>query len=182
MSENQPQAAELIGFWREAGPDAWFRKDTAFDDAFRSRFHDLHMAAARRELDHWMETPEGALGLLLLLDQLPRNCFRRTGHMYATDPLARSFARKALAAGHLDRIDPELRVFMLLPFSHSEELADHEIAVTHNAELGGEYLKHAVGHRDIVARFGRFPHRNAILGRETTPEEQAFLDEGGFAG
>jgi uncharacterized protein (DUF924 family) len=182
MTEMDPRAAEIVKFWRDAGPDAWFRKDAEFDASFHDRFRDLHFAAARRELDDWIEHPESALALMILLDQFPRNCFRGTGHMYATDPLARHFARKALAAGHDMAVEQEIRFFFYLPFSHSEAPPDHDIAVERGRPLGEEMLKHAVGHRDIVARFGRFPHRNRILGRDTTPEEQAFLDAGGFAG
>ncbi|MBL8581125.1 MAG: DUF924 family protein [Rhizobiaceae bacterium] len=174
--------AEVTAFWREAGPEQWFTKDEVFDAHFRETLRDQHFAAARRELDHWMEHPEGALALMILLDQYPRNCFRGTGHMYATDPLARSFARKALAAGHDMRVEEAIRAFFYLPFSHSENLADQEIAVEKARPMGTDYLEHAIGHRDIVARFGHFPHRNRLLGRETTPEEQAFLDAGGFAG
>jgi uncharacterized protein (DUF924 family) len=182
MTEMDPRATEIVKFWRDAGPDAWFRKDAEFDASFHDRFRDLHFAAARRELDDWIEHPESALALMILLDQFPRNCFRGTGHMYATDPLARHFARKALAAGHDMAVEKEIRFFFYLPFSHSEAIADHEIAVERRRPLGEEMLKHAVGHRDVVARFGRFPHRNRILGRDTTPEEQAFLDADGFAG
>lgn len=178
-----PKAFEVTRFWRDAGFDKWFQKSQEFDDEFRSRFLDLHWAAARRENDQWAETPEGTLALLILLDQFPRNCFRGSGHMYATDPLALSIARGALAKGFDTQMDPPLlRLFFYLPFSHSEDLADQEIAVAKGEPLGPEMMKHATGHRDIVKRFGRFPHRNAILGRETTPEEQAFLDAGGFKG
>jgi uncharacterized protein (DUF924 family) len=174
--------AELIAFWREAGTARWFAKDDAFDVLFRHRFLEAHLAAARRELDGWLATAEGGLGLMLLLDQFPRNAFRGTAHMYATDPLARLVAGKAVDAG-LDRlVEPELRVFFYLPFEHSEVLADQERALALARALGGEYEKYAIGHHDIIRRFGRFPHRNPILGRDTSPEEQAFLDGGGFAG
>lgn len=176
------EARAVTRFWREAGPDKWFLKDDAFDCAFRDGFADLHMAAARRELEGWIDHPESALALLLLLDQFPRNCFRNTGHMYATDPLARRYCRRALALGHHRAVEPELSVFFYLPLVHSEDLADQEEAVKLSQPLGGIYVESAVEHRDIIARFGRFPHRNPILGRDTTPEEQAFLDEGGFAG
>ncbi|HTV67985.1 MAG TPA: DUF924 family protein [Rhizobiaceae bacterium] len=176
------QALEVTRFWREAGMEKWFPKSDAFDDEFRAKFLDLHFAAARREKDHWAETPEGMLALMILLDQFPRNCFRNTGHMYATDPLARMFARQALADGFDQQIEPPiLRLFFYLPLSHSENIEDQEIAVRLNMPLG-DALKHAVGHWDIVKRFGRFPHRNPMLGRDTTPEEQAFLDGGGFKG
>ena len=177
-----PEAAEIVQFWRDAGPEAWFRKDRAFDDRFHRACHDLHFAAARRECDHWIDGPESGLALMILLDQFPRNCFRGTGHMYATDPLARLFARKAVAAGHHQAIEPELGWFFVLPFQHSESLEDQEFSVELGQRFGEELLKHARGHRDIIRTFGRFPHRNPMLGRVTTPEEQAFLEGGGFAG
>ncbi len=175
-------AAAVIAFWRDAGPSRWFFKDEAFDRRFRERFHDLHFAAAARRCDHWAATAEGALALLILLDQYPRNAFRGTGHMYATDPLARRFARQAVAAGQHLQVDTALRLFFCLPFAHSEDLADQHESVRLNVGLGEEARHHAEGHRDVVQRFGRFPHRNAMLGRDTTPEEAQFLQEGGFAG
>lgn len=173
---------EIVFFWREAGYEKWFRKDAAFDAEFRTRFMDDHHAAARRERDHWTESAEGTLALLLLLDQLPRNCFRGTGHMFATDPLARKFALEALDKSFDQKVEKELRLFFYLPLSHAEDLALQERAVELNRTLGEETLKHAIIHRDIVKKFGRFPHRNPALGRETTPEERKFLDEGGFKG
>ena len=127
-----------------------------------------------------MGDAEGALALLLLLDQFPRNCFRQSAHSYATDGLARHYARRALAAGHDAAVEPLLRAFFYLPFEHSEDMADQERAV----ELFGapgmeEYLPYAIAHRDVIARFGRFPHRNRALGRDSTAEEQAWLDAGG---
>lgn len=174
--------ADVVGFWKQAGPERWFEKNRDFDTEFRNRFLDAHMAAARRELDSWGETAEGALALMVLLDQFPRNCFRDTGHMYATDALARRFAQAAIEAGHDKAVPLELRVFFYLPLMHSEDLADQEECLRHCEALGEEILRHAADHRDIVARFGRFPHRNPILGRETTAEEHAFLKAGGFAG
>jgi len=175
-------AAEVVDFWHEAGAGQWFGKDPAFDWRLRERFFELHLCAARREHDEWVQTPEGALALLILLDQFPRNAFRNTGHMYATDALARHFARLALAANHMNGVAPALRLFFCLPFAHSEDLADQELSVQLNARLGTTERIHAEGHRDIIRRFGRFPHRNPLLLRETTATEQAFLDEGGFAG
>lgn len=174
--------AAVTGFWRGAGREAWFRKDDAFDREFRETFSDLHWQAAARKLDHWQATAEGALALMILLDQYPRNSFRNTGHMYATDPLARHHARLALAAGHDQAVEEGIRFFFYLPFGHSEDIADQEHACALFAPLGDEAMKHAVGHRDIVRRFGRFPHRNPILARESTEEELSFLAEGGFAG
>lgn len=173
-------AETVTDFWRDAGPDHWFKKDTAFDVLFRERFMPLHFAAARRELDDWAQTAPGSLALLILLDQFPRNSFRGTAHMYATDPLALHFARQAQAMGHGDAIEAELRLH--LPFCHSEDLADQDVSVALSTPLGGPAREHAEGHREIIRRFGRFPHRNTLLGRETTAEERAFLAEGGFAG
>jgi uncharacterized protein (DUF924 family) len=176
------EAAAVVQFWREAGPQAWFAKDEAFDTRFRARFLVAHEAAARGACDRWMTAPESALALVLLLDQFPRNCFRATPRMYATDAKARAVATAAIAAGHDRATDEALRLFFYLPFVHSEDLADQERSVALTLPLGEDSAKHARGHRDIVARFGRFPHRNAILGRASTAEEQSFLDTGGFAG
>lgn len=185
---NKPRSAtvampeEVVDFWRDAGPERWFNKDAAFDTLFRERFLALHLAAARRELDPWAETAQGSLALAILLDQFPRNAFRGTAHMYATDLLALHFARRAQAEAHGEALDAELRLFLHLPFCHSENLADQDVSVRLSTPLGGPAREHAEGHREIIRRFGRFPHRNPLLGRETTAEEQAFIDGGGFAG
>ena len=171
----------VVAFWKEAGPEKWFAKDAAFDTLFRDSGRALHWAAARRELDDWMETPEGALALLILLDQYPRNSFRGTAHQFATDPLALWFARMAVARGHHLAVAPEMKNFVLLPFEHSERIEDQD-RYMELAAGDPELEKWGRIHRDIIVRFGRFPHRNAVLGRETTPDEQAFLDEGGFGG
>jgi uncharacterized protein (DUF924 family) len=172
---------EVVTFWQDAGPERWFEKDAVFDAEFAGRFMQAHHAAARRELDGWAETAEGSFALMILLDQLPRNCFRGTAHMYATDPLARHFARHALAAGQDRAFEGEIRVFFYLPFMHSEDMADQDLSAALCDPLENA-REHGHGHRDIIARFGRFPHRNRMLARETTPQEQAFMDEGGFAG
>ncbi|HTU66085.1 MAG TPA: DUF924 family protein [Steroidobacteraceae bacterium] len=177
-----PEAQAVLDFWEEAGPAMWFAKDAAFDRRFRERFLLDHEAAARGELAHWQATPEGALALVILLDQFPRNAFRGTARMYATDASGRKAASLALAAGY-DRIFPvALRKFFVLPFAHSEDLADQERSVALARRLGADDLAHAEHHRDIVRRFGRFPHRNAILGRDSTTEEKEYLDHGGYAG
>jgi uncharacterized protein (DUF924 family) len=174
---------DILGFWRSAGPKRWFAKSAAFDSAIRLKFEPVHHAAARGEYDAWAETAEGALALLILLDQFPRNLFRGSAHAFATDGKARAVARAAVAAGFHRQVEPELAAFFLLPFDHSEDLADQELGVALAADSGDpERLKWARIHRDIIASFGRFPHRNACLGRETTAPEQAFLDEGGFSG
>lgn len=174
---------EIVAFWRQAGYERWFGADDAFDRELRERFGDAHFAAARRELEHWIDEPVGALALMILLDQVPRNIFRRSPHAFATDSLARHYADRALAAGHDRAFEPPLRAFFYLPFEHSEDIADQERAVALFEALGdAEYTRYAVLHRDLIARFGRFPHRNPILGRAMTAEEQAYLDAGGFKG
>jgi uncharacterized protein (DUF924 family) len=160
----------------------WFAEDEAFDRRFRDRFLSLHEATARGELSEWLATETGALALVLLLDQFPRNAFRRTPRMYASDTLARQVAHAAIEAGH-DRVaEPELALFFYLPFAHSENLADQERSVSLVQRLGQPNLSHAERHRDIIRRFGRFPHPNPILGRSMTEEEQRYLDGGGYAG
>lgn len=161
----------------------WFARDEAFDARFRERFEAVHFAAARRELDHWAETPEGSLALLILLDQFPRNVFRGTGHAFATDPLARHFAVMAVDGGQDRAVENDLRRFFYLPFQHSENRADQDrqLGLFQGVERPADD-RWAEHHHKVIARFGRFPHRNRALGRETTPEEQAFLDEDGFRG
>ena len=177
------QSAEaVIAFWKQAGPKRWFAKDEAFDTAFRDRFHATHMQAARRELEHWLTTADGALALLILLDQYPRNAFRGTAHMFATDPLARLYARKMVDAGLDQQVELQLRAFCYLPFEHSEDPQDQQRSLTLNQQLDASTYHWAKEHADIIERFGRFPHRNGVLGRKTTAAEQVFLDEGGFAG
>jgi uncharacterized protein (DUF924 family) len=174
---------DILTFWREAGPSKWFKKVHAFDEAIRLKFEPTHHRAARGEYDAWAETAEGALALLILLDQFPRNLYRGSAHQFATDPKARSIARAAVERGFDREVDPALRHFFYLPFEHSEDLADQDYSLALFTEAGDAgNLKWAAIHRDIIARFGRFPHRNASLGRVTTPQEQEFLDEGGFSG
>ena len=172
----------VVRFWQEAGPQRWFRRDAAFDAQFSDRFLAAHESAAGGALDHWLASAEGALALVLLLDQFPRNAFRGTPRVYATDAKARAAAEVAIQAGFDRVVPPELRPFFYLPFMHSEQLDDLQRCVALNEEVGGESLRFARHHRDLVARFGRFPHRNAVLGRSSTPEEERFLAEGGFAG
>ena len=174
---------DILGFWRSAGPKKWYARSEAFDAAIRLKFEPVHHAAARGEYDAWGATAEGALALLILLDQFPRNLYRGSAHAFATDGKARAIARAAIEAGFHQAVEPELRQFFLLPFEHSEDLADQDFALAVAAELGdAETLKWVRIHRDIIVRFSRFPHRNPCLGRETTAPEQAFLDDGGFAG
>ncbi len=173
-------AAGIVAFWRDAGMAKWFGGGPAFDEECRTRLLDQHFAASRREFDHWVEDAEGALALMVLLDQIPRNVFRGSAHSYATDPLALHFANRAIAAGLDAQLDPDLRLFLYLPFEHSEAMADQDSAVALLTALGSDnLLGYAKAHRDVIVQFGRFPHRNAALGRDNTPDEQAWLDTGG---
>ncbi|MFK3650350.1 DUF924 family protein [Lysobacter enzymogenes] len=181
-------AQDVVAFWRYAGPDRWFDRNDRFDQQCRSGFLEAHFAAARREHDDWVERDaESALALLILLDQIPRNVFRDSAHAFATDPLARHYARRALELGHDQKIEAPLRPFFYLPFEHSEDPADQQRSVDLHRALppsgdGSDPAQWAVQHQQIVERFGRFPHRNTVLGRATTAEEQAYLDGGGFKG
>lgn len=173
----------VIAFWKEAGPGKWFARDDAFDAEFRRRFETAHFAAARRELDHWAASAEGSLALLILLDQFPRNVWRGTGHAFATDPLARHFALAAIDAGLDRQIENDLRRFVYLPLQHAEDmtLQGRQLALFQTMERPADD-RWAEHHHAVIGRFGRFPHRNRALGRQTTPEEQAFLDADGFRG
>ena len=176
-------AAEIVSFWSDAGPDRWFTKDAAFDDQIRERFPDTYEAAAAGKLSGWEHSAQDALALLILLDQFPRNMFRGDARAFATDPLARAVAAGAIVRGFDSQVPKDLRGFFYLPFEHSEDLADQERGIAFYKAAGdADGLKWAEIHADIIRRFGRFPHRNAVLGRATTPEEQKFLDDGGFSG
>lgn len=183
MTEQSITPADVVAFWREAGEKKWFRKDDAFDRAIAGRFTALHNAAAAGKLSDWRETAEGALALVLVLDQFSRNLFRGSPKTFAQDAMAVEEARRAVDAGFDTEVDANLRFFFYMPFMHSEALADQERCIELLSASGAEgLLKYAHEHCDIIRRFGRFPHRNAVLGRQTTPAERTFLEEGGFAG
>ncbi len=175
--------AEIINFWREAGKERWWKKDDAFDATIRSRFLDLWERARAGGLSSWRASDDGLLALVIVLDQFPRNMFRGDPRTYATDALAREVASQALAEGADQRVDRPLQQFLYMPFMHSENLADQERCLALFAASGEpENAKYAQDHADIVRRFGRFPHRNKILGRATTEAERKFLEDGGFSG
>ena len=183
MTGNRSPAspAEVLAFWRAAGPEAWFHKDDAFDADIRTRFLATYEAAVTGALAPWQAAAEGSLALVIVLDQFPRNMFRGSARTFAADPLARAVADRAIARRFDQQVAKGEQQFFYLPFEHSEDLADQERAValfrkTDDAEL----VKWAELHADIIRRFGRFPHRNSVLGRVTTPQEQAFLEAGGF--
>ncbi|MCE6961992.1 DUF924 domain-containing protein [Cereibacter sphaeroides] len=176
----------VLDFWLgEIGPEGWYSVDAAVDQEIRDRFGDLWQAACDGGLEHWCEGTVGSLAFLILTDQFPRNMFRGEALAFATDPLARDAARKAIAAGwDLGAPEPE-RQFFYLPLEHSEAPEDQATAVRmfeeRMPETGAEGLLHAHAHAAIIARFGRFPFRNAALGRASTPEEEDFLSAGAYA-
>ena len=182
MNLDAIKPTDVVAFWRDVGPKRWFEKDSALDDEIRQRFLGAHEAAAGDKLTAWEQNAEGALALLILLDQFPRNMFRGEARAFATDAKARAIASRAILHG-FDGAIPDMHTFFYLPFMHSEDLADQERAIAfYRAQNNEDGLKWAELHADIIRRFGRFPHRNAVLGRVNTPDEQAFLDGGGFAG
>ena len=179
-------AAAVLDFWFGPGPPVWrkmwFLKDPDFD-ASCARFAPLRAAALAGAHDAWAETPRGVLALLILLDQLSRNLFRGQAAAFAADPRARALAGAALERGFDRALTPIERVFLYLPVMHSEALADQDLSVTLCEALppieGASVAEQARRHRDVIRRFGRYPHRNAALGRASTPDELAYLAEPG---
>ena len=183
-----PGFNDILSFWfgepRGRSRPEWFRKDAAFDEEIRRRFGALHGMAARRELDHWRLSRESMLALVIVLDQLSRNLYRNDARAFAQDAYALECAKEAVARGDDLASLPVERQFLYLPYEHSEDLADQEACVERMRSLEAfeetrGLTDWAVRHRDIVRRFGRFPHRNAILGRASTPEEIEFLKQPG---
>jgi|SRR6185503_979923 uncharacterized protein (DUF924 family) len=176
-------ASQVLAFWFGSGAaygvpqKRWFEKDAAFDAEVRSRFFEVHEAlSGNRE---WLGAPAECLARIIALDQFPRNMFRGTARAFATDRLALAAARHAIESGYdRDWLRVE-KIFAYLPFEHSESLADQERACELMRPLGDEQYDYALRHKVIIERFGRFPHRNAILGRESTPEEIEFLKQPG---
>jgi len=174
---------ELLRFWLELPEKTLFTADPAFDRELASRFGKTLEEAEAGRLDHWTASAEGALALVVLLDQMSRNIHRGSPAMYANDAKALAAAKQAIARGDDLRMSKEERRWLYMPFMHSEDLADQERCVELFKSSGLESaLPYAEEHADIVRRFGRFPHRNAILGRVSSAEEKAYLDEGGFKG
>lgn len=173
--------ADILDFWfRQTTPAQWWKVDPAFDALVRSRFGALHEQARRCELFGWRATPEGRLAEVIVLDQFARNIHRGTPLAFSADPLALALAQEAVAAGADLALPPEQRAFLYMPYMHSESPAIHAVAEPLMRERAPQHT-HAfeLKHRAIVDRFGRYPHRNAILGRASTPEEVAFLREPG---
>jgi uncharacterized protein (DUF924 family) len=176
-------AGDVLTYWRALGPKRWFVRDAAVDTEIRAKFLGLYTAAVAGSLGPWEDDASGALAHIIVLDQFPRNMFRDSAAAFAADPLACAVAGRAIDRGFDRQAAKAERPFFYLPYMHSEALADQQRCL--NLCRAGEdagTLEYAELHLDIIRRFGRFPHRNAMLGRVTTPEEQAFLDGGGFAG
>lgn len=175
MSVKTPQDVRDFWFSDHMQP-FWFKKSDDIDRQIIQLFGETYEAAHAGRLKHWLDGPEDALALAIVLDQFPRNMFRGSARSFESNDLALTVARQALADGHDQQLDPTRRQFLYLPFMHSEDLQDQERSVSLYEALGNEHSLHfAREHRDIVARFGRFPHRNAVLGRENTPEETELL-------
>jgi uncharacterized protein (DUF924 family) len=174
---------DVLAFWRKAGPDRWYAQHEAFDTDVRRRYLELWQRATAGELIAWEQSDDGALALVIVLDQFPRNMFRGDARAFSSDTMARDIASRAIDRGTDARIAEDLREFLYMPLMHSEQLLDQLRCVGLFRAAGAtDNLKYAEDHAAIIRRFGRFPHRNRILGRPTTAEEQAFLDEGGFSG
>jgi uncharacterized protein (DUF924 family) len=174
---------QILWFWKKLGPKRWFKKDPTLDRKIHQQFLVTHKAAAMKKLANWETSAEGALALLLLLDQFPRNMFRGSARAFANDEQARAIAIRAIKRGFDKKIPLPFRSFFYLPFEHSENLDDQEISLKLvRATKDKELVKWAKLHYDIISQFGRFPHRNVILGRSSTLKELAFLEAGGFGG
>jgi len=176
-------AARVLEFWQNAGPKLWFSKDDAFDASIKQQFGALHEKAAANELSNWESEPDSALALILILDQFSRNLFRNDARAFAQDELCLRITKSVLSNEFDAKVDPSVKQFFYMPLMHSESILDqrHCVSLFHAAEMP-DNLKYAILHRDIIERFGQFPHRNSVLGRPTSPAERSFLDGGGFSG
>ena len=172
---------QILNFWfDEASPAQWWQKDAAFDRLVAERFGDVHAQAARGELFDWRGTAAGRLAEVLVLDQFSRNMFRDSAAAFACDGMALVLAQEAIAAGAEQALRPVERSFLYMPFMHSESLHIHEVAVQLFERNGiPDNLDFELRHKAIIERFGRYPHRNAVLGRESTPDEVDFLKQPG---
>lgn len=175
---------DVLDFWFAAGPEKWFKKSDAFDVEIRRRFAETHAQAASGKLDEWGADAQGSLALILVLDQFSRNLWRNDHRAFAQDAKALALADECVHRRYDVETPVTARKWFYMPYMHSEDLAAQERGLVYFAQRldDPETMEFAVDHADIIRRFGRFPHRNTVLGRETTPEEQSFLDEGGFAG
>jgi uncharacterized protein (DUF924 family) len=177
QSDDPAQARELLEFWFSAkAKKRWFKSTVKFDNELRDKYATLYEAACRGELEHWRDDVESALALVILFDQIPLNIYRGLPRSFASDAQARAVAADVIGRGWDKTLADEQKAFLYLPFMHSEELADQDRSVELYRAAGLEHnLRYAMHHREIVRRFGRFPHRNAVLGRTSSDAEQAWL-------
>ena len=176
-------AKTIVDFWTLAGPERWFTRDAAFDGALSVRFGEVLKRARLGAYDHWVETPGGALGLIILLDQVSRNIHRDSPLAFAGDAKALVLAKTSVSRNYHQMLPAPLALWLIMPFEHAEDMDAQQRCAALFETMGlPEMVHYAKIHRDIIARFGRFPHRNAFLGRTSTPAEIAFLQNGGFAG
>ncbi len=180
----QTVTAQILDFWfsdADTPQSFWFKSTPEIDAAIKAQFMDIHNRAASGEFDGQITSADDFLAIVLVFDQFPRNIFRGTARAFATDPLARQWARLAVERGHdLTQPTPNRRMFFYLPFEHSENLADQDEAVRLFEQMGyNDLTAHARAHRDVISAYGRFPHRNAFLGRPSTPDEEAYLSRPG---
>ncbi len=178
------EATQILEYWNSIGPDCWWKKSDETDDEIRARFLQVHGRISRGEMEHWLETADEALAYVIVLDQFSRNMFRDDARAFAQDEQALAATLGAIEQGFdLKASNRKIAPFFYLPLEHSEDIAIQELAVEQMIKHGDPgYIDAARWHYDIIKRFGRFPHRNKVLGRTTTPEEQAYLDNGGFQG
>ena len=177
----QPDYQEVLQFWfEEIEPKQWWEKSSSFDKLIRDRFSQAHKLARYGELFYWRASPGGRLAEVIVLDQFSRNMFRDTARSFAYDPLALVLAQEAVAHGADRQVSEEQRPFFYLPYMHSESLLIHDVAVQLYKNYGQEkQLNFEQRHRDIIEQFGRYPHRNEVLGRSSTKEELEFLQQPG---
>ena len=181
MMNLQPE--DILSFWRGAGPSLWWKKDASFDSDIADKFGELHSRASIGGLDHWAELPHGALALVIVLDQFSRNMYRNDPRAFAQDERCVQIVKSAMKTG-IDRQTPaDLSAFFYMPLMHSESLEDQQLCLQEMQRMGAkENIPHAITHLEIIQKFGRFPHRNSVLKRDTTLAERDFLESGGFSG
>ncbi|SEL07866.1 Uncharacterized conserved protein, DUF924 family [Roseivivax marinus] len=176
---------DILGYWiDEVGPEGWYRQDDAVDETIRTRFRDAWDEGMEGAYALWLTYPSGVLAYAILMDQFPRNMFRDDPRAYASDRVASAAAKQAIGRNWDLRIDEPARQFFYLPLMHAENLCDQDRCVRliceRMPETGADNLVHAKAHREVIRRFGRFPHRNGVLGRTSTADETAFMEEGGY--
>lgn len=178
---NQP--IDILNFWSQAGPSKWWKKDAEFDAEIKSRFGETYRQATQGQLDDWSKTPDGTLALIILLDQFSRNLFRNSPDAFAQDSKALAIAKTGIEAG-FDKSHPDdLTPFFYMPFMHCENLEEQKTCLRLMQEMDAQdNVRAAKEHLEIIEKYGRFPHRNTVLGRASKPEEIAFLEAGGFSG